>query len=86
MEPHTEKEDAEDGKKSFRDVIADFMGYTSAHGFGRLVATKSFLWKILWIMGILAGFAMFVLETMSLFKLYLSRPVQTSVSVVHDRV
>ena len=62
MEPHTEREDVENRNKSFRDVIADFMGYTSAHGFGRLVATKSFLWKILWIMGILFGFTMFVLH------------------------
>jgi hypothetical protein len=86
MERHTDREDVGEKNTSFRDVIAEFMGYTTAHGFARLVVAKSFAWKIFWILAILVAFGMFLAETISLFQLYLSRPVQTSVSVTHEKV
>ena len=86
MEPRTEKEDMKDSNTSFRGVIVNFMGYTTAHGFGRFVASKSLVWKIFWILAIVACFAMFAVEGRTLFQLYLSQPVQTSVSVTIDKV
>ncbi len=85
-EPFKEKKDMEEKKTSFRGVLAEFMGYTSGHGFGRLVAATSLVWRIFWILAVFGAFGMFVLEVTNLFEMYLSRPVQTSVSVTFEKV
>jgi hypothetical protein len=71
---------------SFRGILVEFMGYTTGHGFGRLVAATTFVWRIFWTLAILGASAMFAMEVMNLFKLYLSRPVQTSVTVTFEKV
>ena len=86
MEPQRDKEDREDRSTPVRDTIAQFMGYTTAHGFGRLVSARSFARKLFWIIAIMVAFGMFASETYTLLQLYLSRPLQTSVSVKHDKV
>ena len=87
MEAFQDKNDAEEKKNLlFRGTLVEFMGYTSAHGFGRLVAATTFVWRIFWILAILGASGMFAVEVMDLFKLYLSRPVQTSVSVAFGKV
>jgi hypothetical protein len=76
----------EDKNKSFRGVMTQFMGYTTGHGFGRLIAATSVVWRIFWIVAICLAFGMFVVEVMNLLQLFLSRPVQTSVSVMFEKV
>ena len=71
---------------SFRGILVEFMGYTTGHGFGRLVAATTFVWRIFWTLAILGASGMFAMEVMNLFKLYLSRPVQTSVTVTFEKV
>jgi hypothetical protein len=44
------------------------------------------VWRIFWTLAILGASAMFAMEVMNLFKLYLSRPVQTSVTVTFEKV
>jgi hypothetical protein len=87
MEAFQDKNDTEEKKKpSFRDILVEFMGYTSVHGFGRLVEATTFVWRIFWILAILVASGIFAVEAMNLFKLYSSRPVQTSVSVAFEKV
>ena len=73
-------------EKSLRGILVDFMGYTTGHGFARLVAATSIAWRIFWIIAVLGATGMFVHEVMNLFKLFLSRPVQTSVTVTFEKV
>ncbi|XP_028408120.1 amiloride-sensitive sodium channel subunit alpha-like [Dendronephthya gigantea] len=79
----TEKEMAK--QRSLRDILVDFMGYTTGHGFARLVAATSIAWRIFWVVAVLGAFGMFVFEVSELFKLFLSRPVQTSVTVTFEK-
>ncbi|CAB4022090.1 degenerin deg-1-like [Paramuricea clavata] len=86
MEAFQDKNDTEEEKKpSSRDILVEFMGYTSVHGFGRLVEATTFVWRIFWILAILGASGIFTVEVMNLFKLYSSRPVQTSVSVAFEK-
>ncbi|XP_028408123.1 degenerin deg-1-like [Dendronephthya gigantea] len=79
-----EKNEAE-RKRSLRDILVDFMGYTTGHGFARLVAATSIAWRIFWIVAVLGATGMFVYQVSDLFKLYLARPVQTSVTVTFEK-
>ncbi|CAB3999173.1 amiloride-sensitive sodium channel subunit alpha-like, partial [Paramuricea clavata] len=72
-------------KPSFRGILVEFMGYTTGHGFGRLVEATTFVWRIFWILAILGASGMFAMEVTNLFKLYLSRPVQTSVTITFEK-
>jgi hypothetical protein len=53
---------------------------------GLIVAATTFVWRIFWTLAILGASGMFAMEVMNLFKLYLSRPVQTSVTVTFEKV
>jgi hypothetical protein len=81
-----EKKEMDEKNSSFRGIMSEFMGYTTGHGFGRLIAATSILWRIFWVLAVIGAFGMFVFEVIQLFKLFLSRPVQTSVSVTFEKV
>ena len=72
--------------KSFRKLVLNFMGYTSAHGIGRLAESKTIFWKIFWSLVCMGAFGMFIYQATGLFQQYLSKPVATSVSVTFEKV
>ena len=73
-------------QKSLLGILVDFMGYTTGHGFARLVAATSIAWRVFWIIAVLGAFEMFVYEIKILFQLFISRPIQTSVTVTFEKV
>lgn len=72
-------------EKTFKNLMLKFMGYTSAHGIGRLGESKTIFWKIFWSLICLGAFGMFIFQAYGLFTLYLSRPVSTSVKITFEK-
>ena len=72
--------------KSFKDLVQDFAGYTTAHGIGRLGASETLFGKIFWSLCCLGAFFMFGFQATGLFQQYLSKPISTSVSVTLEKV
>ena len=71
---------------SFKKLVLNFMGYTTAHGIGRLAASQTIFWKIFWSLVCIGASGMFIYQATGLFKQYLSKPVATSVSVTFEKV
>lgn len=71
--------------KSFKKLVHNFMGYTSAHGIGRLAESKTIFWKIVWSLVCMGAFSMFIYQFIGLFQQFLSKPVSTSVSVTFEK-
>lgn len=72
--------------KSFKDLVLNFMEYTTAHGIGRLAASQTLFWKVFWSMCCIGAFGMFVYQATGLFEQYLSKPISTSMSVTFEKV
>ena len=68
------------------EKLKDFCGYTTAHGLGRLVESKGYVRKVFWVMACLGAFSMFASQVISLAQQYVSRPVETYISMKYVRV
>ena len=66
--------------------LKDFCGYTTAHGFGRLVESKSWVRKVFWVLACLGAFTMFTCQVIWLAEDYIRRPVVTYINIEHVRV
>lgn len=77
-----EKED--DG--STIEKLKYFSGYTTAHGFGRLVESKSYVRKVFWVMACFGAFTMFSCQVVWLAQDYISKPVETYITLKHVKV
>lgn len=66
---------------SFRSLIRDFCDYTSAHGFGRINASRHWIRTILWILLCVAAVTMTTVQLHMLYKKYQSRPLTTLVEI-----
>ena len=66
--------------------LKDFCGYTTAHGFGRLVESRSVFWRVFWVAACISAMALFVLQVVTLAKEYSLRPVKTRIDVEHETV
>lgn len=71
---------------STNEKLKDFCGYTTAHGFGRLVESKSYVRKVFWVMACLGAFSMFTCQVIWLAQDYISKPVETYITMKHVRV
>lgn len=76
----------EGGESTVIEKLKDFCGYTSAHGFARLVESKSYVRKLFWVMACLGAFTMFTCQVIWLAQDYLRRPVETYIAMKHVRV
>ena len=74
------------GGESAIEKLKDFCGYTTAHGFGRLVESKSFVRKLFWVMALLGAFTMFTCQVVWLAEDYIRKPVETYIAIKHVRV
>ena len=91
MEPQSHQESTTplEGKtenKPFKDLVHNFMEYTTAHGIGRLAASQTLFWKIFWSLTCIGAFIMFTYQGTELFQQYLSKPVATTMSVTFEKV
>lgn len=66
---------------SFRSLIRDFCDYTSAHGFGRINASRHWIRTIFWILLCVAAVTMTTVQLHMLYKKYQSRPLTTLVEI-----
>ena len=84
LEPRDQKPAKKE--KSMKKLIHKFMGYTTAHGIGRLGDAKNIFWRLFWAAVCMGAFGMFIFQVWGLFKLYLSKPVATSVKITFEKV
>jgi len=71
---------------SMIEKLNDFCGYTTAHGLGRLVESKSHVRKAFWVMACLGAFTMFSCQVIWLAQDYMSKPVATYIAMKHVKV
>ena len=76
----------EDDNHSVSSLFYDFLGYTSMHGAGRIVASRHWTRKTFWIISIMATLAAVSWQVQTVYKLYLERPVSTRITLAHDTV
>lgn len=82
----TSKEEQERESNKLLSKVNDFLEYTTAHGFGRLAASKGTIWKVFWIAFVLAAHSMFWYQSIVIVKDYLNKPIRTKISVKHAQV
>ena len=78
---HSLEEDSKDSGKTLWTLIKNFCDYTTAHGFGRIKASKSWFLTIFWSMLFVAAFTIMTIQLHSLHKKYKSRPLTTLIEV-----
>ena len=76
------EEDSKDSGKTLWTLIKDFCDYTSAHGFGRIKASKNWFLAIFWSMLFVGKVTIMTIQLHSLYKKYnKSRPLTTLIEV-----
>ena len=75
------EEDSKDSGKTLWTLIKDFCDYTSAHGFGRIKASKNWFLTLFWSMLFVGAVTIMTIQLHSLYKKYKSRPLTTLIEV-----
>lgn len=76
----------EEDRRSVSFLLYDFLGYTTMHGAGRIIASRQWTRKIFWIISIMATLAVLSWQIYTLYRLYQDRPLSTHVAIAHDTV
>lgn len=71
---------------TFTSLTKDFCGYTSAHGFERIMSSKQWIRKAFWSLLFIAAIVVLCFQVLTLFEKYQSRPLVTLVSLQSDTV
>ena len=74
-------EESKDSSKTLWTLIKDFCDYTSAHGFGRIKASKHWFLTIFWSVLFLGAVTIMTMQVHTLYKKYESRPLTTLIEV-----
>ena len=80
------KEDHESSDGTFMSVIKDFCGYTSAHGFERIMSAKQWIRKAFWSLLFIAAIIILGIQVYTLYNKYKARPLVTLVTLESDKV
>ncbi|XP_074628720.1 epithelial sodium channel subunit alpha-like isoform X4 [Acropora palmata] len=75
------EEDSKAIGKTLWTLIKDFCDYTSAHGFGRIKASKNWFLTIFWSMLFIGAVTIMTIQVYTLYKKYKSRPLTTLIEV-----
>ena len=67
-------------------LLQDFLGYTSMHGAGRILASRHWIRKTFWVISILACLAVVSWQVHDLHVIYRKRPLATHVHIAHKTV
>ncbi|KAM7446208.1 ligand-gated sodium channel [Porites harrisoni] len=78
-----EKEKADD-RPSVSLLFYDFLGYTTVHGAGRVVASGHWIRKLCWGLLILGTLGFLTMQIPNLYQMYRERPLATRVAIEHD--
>ena len=76
----------EENNHSVSVLFYDFLGYTSMHGAGRIVASRQWTRRIFWIISIMVALAVVSLQVQTLHRLYKNRPVSTHIAIAYELV
>ena len=76
----------QDEYRSVALLLHDFLGYTSMHGAGRIVASRHRIRKTFWVISILACLALVSWQVHDLHVIYRKRPLATHVHIAHNTV
>lgn len=76
----------DDDRLSDSFLFYDFLGYTSMHGAGRIVASRQWIRKVFWIILIMAALGVSSWQVHLLYRIYQDRPLSTHVVIAHDTV
>uniref|UniRef100_A0A914VEH8 Uncharacterized protein n=1 Tax=Plectus sambesii TaxID=2011161 RepID=A0A914VEH8_9BILA len=73
-----------ESRASSDDVLADFSDHTTAHGFGNVMRSDSWLGKGIWIVALLIAWAVCCYQLADSITTYLKYPTTTSVTLTHS--
>ena len=76
----------QDEHRSVALLLHDFLGYTSMHGAGRIVASQHWIRRTFWVISILACLAVVSWQVHDLHDIYRKRPLATHVHIAHNTV
>ena len=82
----TSKDEQQGERHQLWPKVHEFLEYTTAHGCGRLAASKGIPWKVFWITFFLAAHSMFWYQSALIVTDYLDRPIRTKISIEHAQV
>ena len=75
-----------DEQRSLALLLHDFLGYTSMHGAGRIVASRHWIRKTFWIISVLVCLGFVSWQVHNLHVIYRKRPLATHVHIAHNTV
>lgn len=85
-EESKKKEEQESGDETFMSLTKDFCGYTSAHGFERVMSSKQWIRKAFWSLLFIAAIVVLGIQVRTLFVKFQRRPLVTLVTLKSDTV
>ena len=72
--------------EAFTSLIKDFCGYTSAHGFERVMSAKQWFRKAFWSILFVLAITVLGIQVHTLYMKYQQRPLVTLVTLHSDTV
>ena len=81
-----ESNESSNSNETIMSLTRDFCGYTSAHGFERIMTVKQWIRKAFWSLLFIAAITVLGIQVHTLYKKYQSRPRVTLVTLKSDTV
>ncbi|XP_078372158.1 epithelial sodium channel subunit alpha-like isoform X1 [Oculina patagonica] len=78
------KQEQEPANETFMSLTRDFCGYTSAHGFERVMSSKQWIRKAFWSLLFIAAIVVLGIQVYTLFGKYQRRPLATLITLKSD--
>lgn len=80
------KQEQEPADETCMSLTRDFCGYTSAHGFERVMSSKQWIRKAFWSLLFIAAIVVLGIQVYTLFKKFQRRPLATLITLKSDTV
>lgn len=72
--------------RTVKSVLKEFLEYSTAHGFGRLAASKGIYWKAFWVIAVIAIHITFWYHLIIIIRDYMNKPIATKVFMQRNKV
>ena len=72
------------GSQSWREKLEYFAGSTTMHGAPKIISSKSWIRRLVWLFCFVGSWAMFVVQTELVFRNYFTYPRNTKLEIVND--
>ena len=73
-------------KRQLRELLQGFAEQTTAHGISQIASSKSFFWRLFWVLVTLGGGGMVIYQGILLFNTYMSKPIKSDIDITYRRV